>query len=55
MSAQTFAMILSVLVLGLFIGSNLGVMLMCIFQISKRSEPVDIEAEMVSVPVSIDR
>jgi hypothetical protein len=48
-------MMLTVFVIGLFIGSNLGVMLMCVFQISKRSERVDIEAEMASVPVSIDR
>ena len=34
MNARTFAQLLTAFVLGLFVGSNLGVMLMCLLQIS---------------------
>ena len=34
MNAQTFAAMLTIFVLGLFIGSNLGVMLICLLQVA---------------------
>ena len=34
MNARTFAQLLTVFVLGLFVGSNLGVMLMCLLMIN---------------------
>ncbi len=36
MTTRTFAMLVTMFVFGLFVGSNLGVMLMCLMQISGR-------------------
>ena len=39
MTAQTFAAMLTMFVLGLFIGTNLGVLLMCLLQINRDIAP----------------
>jgi Na+/H+ antiporter NhaA len=49
MNAQTFAAMLTIFVLGLFVGSNLGVMLMCLLQVSGKSSPIDGELATVAV------
>ena len=38
MSGQMLWIIFAVLLLGIFVGSNLGVMLMCVLQMGKRSD-----------------
>ncbi len=49
MNAQTFASMLTIFVLGLFVGSNLGVMLMCLLQVSGRDSSLNSELVTVSV------
>lgn len=51
MSIQMFAAALTVFVLGLFVGCNLGVVLMCILQTAKETMP---DAEMLAVSVRTD-
>ena len=43
MSAQLFTVMLTVFVLGLFVGSNLGVILMCLLQMAGRDRVTDAE------------
>jgi hypothetical protein len=40
MTTQMFWIILAVFVLGLFIGSNLGIMILCVLQMAKQDHPV---------------
>ena len=49
MNAQTFASMLTIFVLGLFVGSNLGVMLMCLLQVSGSDSHFDSEMAPVLV------
>jgi len=39
MDAQTFTALFTVLVIGLFIGTNLGVLLMCLMRMAAPEEP----------------
>ena len=52
MTSQMFTLMLVIFVLGLFVGSNLGVILMCLLQGFAKQAPA--EAELVHVPVHID-
>ena len=49
MSTQVFMWMVAVFVLGLFLGSNLGVVLMCLLQVAGRSSPAN--AELASIRV----
>ena len=52
MSAQVFASLFTVLVLGLFIGTNLGVLLMCLMRMaSPDPEP---EGELARMAVRLE-
>ena len=52
MSSQIFASLLAVLVLGLFIGTNLGVLLMCLMRMaSPDPEP---EGELAHMAVRLE-
>ena len=52
MSAQVFASLFTVLVLGLFIGTNLGVLLMCLMRMaSPDPEP---EGELAHMAVRLE-
>jgi hypothetical protein len=52
MSSQIFASLLTVLVLGLFIGTNLGVLLMCLMRMaSPDPEP---EGELAHMAVRLE-
>ena len=52
MTSQMLTLMLVIFVLGLFIGSNLGIILMCLLQASAKNAPA--KAELVHVPVRID-
>ena len=52
MSSQIFASLLTVLVLGLFIGTNLGVLLMCLMRMA--SPDPDPEAELAHMAVRLE-
>ena len=52
MSGQILWIGFAVLMLGIFIGSNLGVMLMCLLQVSKKAD--DLNEKLLSVPVEHD-
>lgn len=52
MSAQMLWVILGVFVLGLFIGTNLGVMLLCLLQMSASSNLRN--GELTPLPVQVD-
>jgi hypothetical protein len=52
MSTQAFAWLLTVFVLGLFVGTNLGVLLMCLMRMaSPDPEP---EADWVRMPLQLE-
>ena len=51
MSTQVFSIMVAVFVLGLFIGSNLGVVLVCLLQVSKKDQTVSQELHPVPVEV----
>jgi hypothetical protein len=52
MSSQVLAWLVTVFVLGLFLGTNLGVLLMCLMRMaSPDPEP---EAEWVRVPLQLE-
>ena len=53
MSAQMLWVILGVFVLGLFVGGNLGIMLLCLMQMASRSDHV-IESALAPSPVQVD-
>ena len=53
MDPQTFTLMVTVFVIGLFLGSNLAVLLMCILSMAKQS-PVG-EIELVPMPMPVDR
>jgi hypothetical protein len=52
MTTQVLALMLTVFVLGLFVGSNLSVILMCLLQVS--AERLSSDTEMAPVSVSFD-
>ena len=49
MTAQLLWIALAIFVLGLFIGSNLGVMLMCVLQVAGRNTDSDVEQTISSL------
>jgi hypothetical protein len=51
MTTQLFWIIFGVFVLGLFVGSNLGVMLMCVLHAAGRDHALDEEVVPVTVQV----
>lgn len=51
MSGQVFTSFLIVFVLGLFVGSNLGVVLMCLLQVAGRGESSDVDIVTVAVEI----
>jgi hypothetical protein len=50
MSTQVFVWMVAVFVLGLFLGSNLGVVLMCLLQVAGGSSPANAELASIQVP-----
>lgn len=53
MSTQLFLIIAAVFVLGLFLGSNVGIVLMCVLQMADRSMPV--RDDLVSLTAKADQ
>ena len=49
MSAQMFTVLTVVFVLGLFVGTNLGVVLMCLMQLAGRHPRIDEELVPIEV------
>ena len=49
MTAQMLWIALAIFVLGLFLGSNLGVMLMCVLQVAGRKTDSDAEQVIASL------
>lgn len=52
MSGQILWAVFAILVLGIFIGSNLGIMLMCLLQVAKRAD--NMTEKLLSIPVEHD-
>lgn len=50
MSEQVLWIIFGVLVLGIFVGGNLGILMMCLLQVSKRADMLS--EELLAVAVS---
>jgi len=50
MTAQMFWVIFAVFVLGLFVGSNLGIMLLCVLRVAGQDAEKDFE--MATLPVT---
>jgi hypothetical protein len=51
MSAQLFVTITVVFVAGMFFGSNLGVLLMCLLQVAGDRSPANPELASVQIPI----
>ena len=51
MSAQMFIVLTVVFVLGLFVGTNLGVVLMCLLQLAGRHPQIDDELAPIEVGI----
>lgn len=51
MSAQLLTIMLTVFVLGLFVGSNLSVILMCLLQAASKNQPGDVDVMAVTIQV----
>ena len=51
MSTQMFTILTVVFVLGLFVGTNLGVILMCLLQLAGRHPQVDDELAPVEIGI----
>jgi hypothetical protein len=52
MSGHILWAVFAVLLLGIFIGSNLGIMLMCLLQVAKKAD--HISEKLTSIPVEHD-
>ena len=51
MTTQMFVQMTVIFVLGLFFGSNLGVMLMCLLQVAGDRSPGDAELASAQIPI----
>ena len=50
MTGQMFWVLFAMFVLGLFVGSNLGIMLLCVLRVAGQN--ADRDYEMVAVPIT---